>query len=151
MKLYRFTASTTQRAIFTATKTLGPNALVYSTRKVLGGIEVLAGLPFGAEDIIDKTEISEPEVKVKKTKQHEEIKIQETSLDNKILESLKIEIETMHETIQSLSKSVSLLQQTVTERLKHRTINWSFLKKLNLPKMLKLKIQIHKTEVRSRG
>lgn len=45
MKLHRFTASTNQKAIAMIHEALGPDALIYSTRSVPNGIEIVAGLP----------------------------------------------------------------------------------------------------------
>lgn len=44
MKLHRFTASTNQKAIAMVHETLGPDALVYSTRNVPEGVEIVAGI-----------------------------------------------------------------------------------------------------------
>lgn len=52
MKLHRFIATTTQKAMLKISQELGPEALIYSTRSIDGGVEIVAGLPhyFEAED-----------------------------------------------------------------------------------------------------
>lgn len=45
MKLHRFTASTSRKAIAMVHETLGSDALVYSTKDVPEGVEIVAGLP----------------------------------------------------------------------------------------------------------
>ncbi len=45
MRLERFTANTNQQAIAMIKASLGPDALIYSSRRVLEGVEVVAGVP----------------------------------------------------------------------------------------------------------
>ena len=136
MKLYRFTASNTQRAIMIVTEKLGPNALVYSTRKIPGGIEVLAGLPFGADSIVDHGQLAGH---VQPDNVDDEIKVQEAVPDNKVLENIKLQVETMNDSIQMLSDSILMLQQTFSEKPKRKKfLHWNFLKKIDIAKLLKI-------------
>lgn len=50
MKLQQFTAESTQKAIAMIKSSLGPNALIYSTRRVMDGVEVTASLPDELKD-----------------------------------------------------------------------------------------------------
>jgi flagellar biosynthesis GTPase FlhF len=56
MKLYRFTAANTSRAMQDLHDSLGPDAFVYSTRRVGKGIEIIAGMEAdGNAKLIDDT------------------------------------------------------------------------------------------------
>lgn len=133
MKLYRFTAANNHRAMLTVTKALGPNALVYATRKIPGGVEMLAGLP-ATEQVVNQ-EIME-EVTQSEIVDNHEIKIQEGLPENRILENLKLQIEEMHESISALSDNIASLQNTFTERLKKKHyFSWNSFKKLALFRM----------------
>lgn len=51
MKLHRFVAANDQKAMFLVNQALGSDALIYSTKSVTNGVEILAGLPSdGKED-----------------------------------------------------------------------------------------------------
>lgn len=132
MKLYRFTASNTQRAIHIVHQALGPDALVYSTRKVSDGIEVLAGHPFGTENANDMTEFpSAQTVTVEKNlpepKSHAAA-APAASLDHVVIESLKLQIQVMNESIQSLTNHISSMHQLMTDNfLKKKKSKWKFL------------------------
>lgn len=131
MKLFRFTAPNTQRAIFLVHDTLGPDALIYSTRKIPDGIEVLAGHPFGYESADETTEFpSAQTVTIEKavipeSKQHHHYA---QSIDNTILESLKIQIQMMSENILKLTNCVNTIYQLLTERFEKKKRKWNFLK-----------------------
>lgn len=144
MKLYRFNASSTERAIFTVTESLGPNALIYSTRKVPGGVEVLAGLPFGADAIIDHYQFDEYDEM--QSSDQDEVKVQEAALDNSILENLNVQIQTMNKSIQILSESITVLQKTFLERNKYiKFLRWLLLTKITFPRLPK--IMTHRREL----
>lgn len=51
MKLHRFTAINNQKAMLKVHETLGPDALIYSTRTVASGVEIMAGLPLSDGEI----------------------------------------------------------------------------------------------------
>jgi flagellar biosynthesis protein FlhF len=50
MKLHRFVAANDQKAMFLVNQALGANALIYSTKSVTNGVEILAGLPADAQE-----------------------------------------------------------------------------------------------------
>lgn len=120
MKLYRFTASNVQRAITNVNDELGPDALVYSTRKIPGGVEVLAGLPFGAEEIAPNPVPSKTNNKKSSKKtviESNEIIVQANPLNNKLLEKIKLEIETINDSIQLLSQNIELLKRPFFKKI----------------------------------
>ncbi|RDI38538.1 hypothetical protein [Aquicella lusitana] len=142
MKLYRFVASNTHRAIFTVNDALGPEALIYSTRKIPGGVEVLAGLPL---DTNEPTAQNGQPIDVDKSIPHE-IKQVDSSFDYKLIESFKMQMETMNESIQALSDSIATLQKTYADKLERKKIGkWNLFKMLEIAKLLKLSAFRNKT------
>ena len=99
MKLRRFIALDTQRAIMMAHRKLGPNALVYSTRRTPNGVEVLAGLP------INDAETNEVEV-------------EKTHVDKDTIDKLNIQLQLMQESIQKLTNHIMTLYQVVDDTAK---------------------------------
>lgn len=63
MKLYRFTALDTHRAMIKVNETLGEDVVIYSTRKIPHGIEILAGYPNDerADDVATSVEMEAAE------------------------------------------------------------------------------------------
>lgn len=112
MKLVRFTAATTQKAIVLVHESLGPNALIYSTRKMADGIEVLAGLPLNEE-------------------KQKQVKVEGASLDHKAIEKLKQQVQYMNETIQMLSENIGTMHQLFVDKFYKKKIRkWNFFKNL---------------------
>jgi flagellar biosynthesis GTPase FlhF len=126
MKLYRFTASTTPKAIMMVKEALGSNALIYSTRKVVDGTEILAGMPFVEEDAIFEEEdrVIEKNNKNKKDTKMRATKLIEPSFDNKMLESFRTQLEVMNETLQALTLHMNDLQEVVAAKFQKRQLNW---------------------------
>ena len=137
MKLYRFTASNAQQAIFTVNEALGPDALVYSTRKVSGGVEVLAGLAIVNENI--PKDLNVTEMNVAYDNNQLAVDIQDASFDHKILESVREQMELMNSSISALASSLATIQSTVAERMKRRSflnIDWN--KQIHLSKLWRI-------------
>lgn len=67
MKLHRFTAANNQTAIHMVQAALGPNALIYSTRRTATGIEILAGVPSADDDKPEFVEAPQPSAAAKST------------------------------------------------------------------------------------
>jgi len=133
MKLYRFTASSTQRAIFFVNDSLGPDALIYSTRKIPGGVEVLAGLPLNIDE--PQAENNGLPVEIEKINQPE-IK-EDNSLAYQMIESFKTQIETMNQTIQSLSNNIACLQKTYIDNVEAKKLATWKVKLASIPKLIK--------------
>lgn len=136
MKLYRFTAANTQKAMITAHDTLGPDALIYSTRKVSDGVEVLAGFSFPTEDQLIAEKFSEKnnDKNKKKMVRHAEVNIQDSPLSFKIIEDLKFQVKTMNENMQNLSQHINTLQAVVSENFPTKRSNILLTLKNMLPK-----------------
>ncbi|MEO8400361.1 MAG: hypothetical protein ABI597_01020 [Gammaproteobacteria bacterium] len=114
MKLQRFTASDTQRAILKVHKALGPDALIYSTRKIPEGIEILAG-------IAENVQNSKPK----------EVQIQNVNFDNAVVDKLNIQLQVMEESIQNLSTHINTLNQVIAENIsKNNARKWNFFKNI---------------------
>lgn len=109
MKLHRFTASDTQRAILNVHEKLGPDALVYSTRKLEYGVEVLAGLP-APEEGVEEQAPSKAEASVMTT----------SSIDNNVIERLNGQLQRMDDSIRKLSRNIDDLQQAILELHRER-------------------------------
>lgn len=138
MKLYRFTAPNAQTAIFNVHESLGPDALVYSTRKILDGVEVLAGPGYGRDGVEHTTEPDNAEaVSIEKSVPAEVRAQAAPSLDQKAIESLKLQILSMSEHLQKLSSNINSLQQYVTENLIKKKPRWSLFKTIGIRKNLK--------------
>jgi len=99
MKLRRFIALDTQRAILMVHRKLGPNALVYSTRRIENGVEVLAGLPIN--DIESK-----------------EVEVEKHNVDKDTIDRLNVQLQLMQESIQKLTNHITTLYQVVSENAK---------------------------------
>lgn len=121
MKLYRFTASNNQKALMKIHTALGPDALIYTTRKILNGVEILAG-PSSIDDVpvnstnLDKASMTEVQV--------------DNNLPNYlIIKSLNNKIHAMDENILQLTNYISTLHEMMSKSAKKRKfINWNFLK-----------------------
>jgi len=99
MKLRRFIALDTQRAILMVHRKLGPNALVYSTRRTANGVEVLAGLPVNDVETND-------------------VEVEKTNVDKDTIDKLNIQLQLMQESIQKLTNQIMTLYQVVSENTK---------------------------------
>ena len=108
MKLQRFTALDNHRAILMVHEKLGPDALVYSTRRITNGVEVLAG-------VANENLLNEDSVEVK-----------DNGIDRETLDKLNMQLQVMEQTIQKLSTHISMLYQEVSNSLeKKKWINWN--------------------------
>lgn len=97
MKLVKFVAENTQKAMQKVQAALGPEALVYSTQKITGGVEMLV---LSAEEQNNAVEHG-----------------------NEIVHSLQLyekfnsQLQLMNYSIQTLSTHVNMLQQAVTQAM----------------------------------
>jgi len=109
MKLRRFIALDTQRAMLMVHKKLGPDALVYSTRRVANGVEVLAGLPTSEADISS------------------EVDVEKTNVDKETIDKLNIQLQMMEDSIQKLTNHIMALYQVVSENAARKEKKgWNF-------------------------
>lgn len=126
MKLYRFTASNAQQAIVTVNEALGPDALVYSTRKVPGGVEVLAGVAVANDVIPPNVHVDMVNASIEDNKFA--VDIQDASFDHKLIESLREQMEMMNSSIAALANNIATIQKTVADRIQRRplfNIDWN--------------------------
>jgi flagellar biosynthesis GTPase FlhF len=114
MKLYRFTAADSHKAIAKVHELLGPEALVYTTRKTLDGVEVLAGLsqPSDTKELLTDS-----------------ISVQNAASDNQMIESLCNQVQVMDDNIQKLVNHINILHQFIDTKLEKKAwINWEKIK-----------------------
>ena len=119
MKLYRFTAMDTQSAIYSAHEALGSEALIYSTRRVLEGIEVLAGLPAYQDEPSKK--VKGQVVEVEKLPAPAKAKVT-SAADARIMDSFKIQLQNMNDKLQQLTLTIDALQQLVAVSLDKKSV-----------------------------
>ncbi|VVC77116.1 Flagellar biosynthesis protein FlhF [Aquicella siphonis] len=110
MRLHRFTASSNHKAISMIQDALGPDALVYSTRSVPEGIEMIAGLPdeteqhgeypvseFSSQDTLPRHGQGKNEFLQRPANQFP---------DFSLIEKLNKQLQIMNERVENLSKQV---------------------------------------------
>lgn len=121
MKLYRFTALDTQRAMNKINDMLGAEALIYSTRKIPHGVEVLAGL---ACDTQEEGVAGVVQLKIAES-------------NRELIDKLNIQLQRMDESVQRLTTQINAYQEEAKVSLyrkcirKLKNINW-FKRNLNL-------------------
>lgn len=117
MKLHRFTALDNHRAILIVREKLGPDALVYSTRRIADGVEVLAGIP-------------ESEFR---SDSSEEVPVEKSVLDRDTVDKLNLQMQMMEDSIQKLSTHIMTLYQAMNEAAKKKKrINWNIFRNLRI-------------------
>lgn len=110
MKLRRFTALTTQKALKTVNEALGPDALIYSTRRIPNGIEVIAGDP-----VLDNTVSEAGDV----------ISIQANpSVDEHVIDKLNLQLQMMEESVKGLTDQITYLHITLKENATNQNSKW---------------------------
>ncbi len=115
MKLYRFTAIDSQRAMAAIWQKFGTEALIYSTRNIPEGVEVIAGCDAGDEN-----------------NQPIEIIVENQGINNASDDKLNIQLQVMEENIVMLSNYVAMLHRIFVEKntkKKWKKFNFSFLTK----------------------
>lgn len=103
MKLQRFTASSNYKAIMLIQQTLGPDALIYSTRRTAQGIEILAGLPHTE----DTTTLNQTKVDANGTHSTQEVNVSINESNIGILEALTKKLQLIDESVKSLTKQIN--------------------------------------------
>jgi flagellar biosynthesis GTPase FlhF len=132
MRLYRFVALDSQRAMVMVRQQLGNNAYVYSTRSTDDGVEVIAG---GDSTIMNADDLSSSE----------EIQVQSVGYNPKQDDKLNLYLQTMEENIIQLSNYVVLLHKVMTENKQKKL---SLKKPLQfLKKLLNTKIAFKKSKI----
>jgi len=99
MKLYRFTAADSQKAMAAVTKQLGTDALIYSTRTTQEGVEVIAGYE-----------------SVRAVHIPLEIEVQNHLPAETYTDRLNIQLQEMETNISKLSAHIELLQKTLVQQ-----------------------------------
>jgi flagellar biosynthesis GTPase FlhF len=94
MKLYRFTAANTSRAMQDLHDSLGPDAFVYSTRRVGKGIEIIAGMEAdGNAKLIDDT-----------------VDVENASTSHQLLETMNTQMQILEDHIKHLATHLNHIQ-----------------------------------------
>lgn len=109
MKLHRFTASNNRKAISMVHEALGMDALIYSTRSVPEGIEMVAGLPDEAEDYNEKIRTA-PQYKPSVTSYADEA-LDKAMPDTRLIENLSTQLQMMQERFDHLSRQLGKKSQ----------------------------------------
>lgn len=91
MNVHRFTATNNQKALALIQDAFGPEALIYSTRSIENGVEILAGPPHSIEPVIVKPDT--------------------LSGDIALIEKLHAQINTLTENVNKLSAQVNQQMQ----------------------------------------
>lgn len=113
MKLHRFTALDNHRAILVVHQKLGPNALIYSTRRIPNGVEVLAGI---SDD---------------QHQGNDEVPIEKSTIDRATLDKLNIQMQVMEESIEKLSSHIVSLYQAMNAKSNEKKwLHWNIFKQL---------------------
>lgn len=119
MKLHRFTAGTTQQAMQKVHESLGAEALIYSTRNFLGGVEVVAALPHKDEILCTKKPFK---LKLETAAQPQE--------PGKLVEQLNHQLHMVYENVRKLSNHMNIgLEDDDEQSLKKNSVLY-YLKKL---------------------
>lgn len=135
MKLYRFTAPNTDIAMATVTEVLGGNALIYATRKIVNGVELLAGL--NSDNTIEGIQ----EIKSHDVINSEETNIQKTSLEYEQLQEIKVQINEINSHLRSLAAMISMINQEYINQLnRKRFFGLNYLKQISFKKIFKLRM-----------
>jgi flagellar biosynthesis GTPase FlhF len=91
MKLFRFTALDTQRAMIKINEVLGADALIYSTRKIPYGIEMIVG---PANDMAEENN-------------NGQVQLESGESNRELIDKLNIQLQFMNESIQRLSMQIA--------------------------------------------
>lgn len=131
MKLYRFLSSDNHKTMLKVHHMLGPEALIYSTRKTSSGIEMLAGLANDQDILENNSSLHEDSVDV--------LQVNNAVESYQLIESIHNQLQVMGDTIIKLAEKVSLLEQTVVNTTKKRkSFQWNIFKTiLTIRKILK--------------
>ena len=100
MKLHRFKALNTQKAMQKIHEVLGSEALIYSTKSTVDGIEVLAGLPH-AVDICEVEEVALADIQQLHTTPKEKM------INYDLLSVMNQKIEQTYQQVQALAKKMN--------------------------------------------
>ncbi|MFZ2315451.1 MAG: hypothetical protein WAW86_07320 [Gammaproteobacteria bacterium] len=100
MKLHRFKAINTQKAMQKIHEVLGSEALIYSTKSTVDGVEVLAGLPYAVETC-EVEEVTSAEIQ----RLHQTPK--EKAIDYDLLSMMNQKIEQTHQQVQALARKMN--------------------------------------------
>lgn len=114
MKLYRFIAEDNHKAMMKVQESLGPDALIYSTKKVETGIEILAGI---AQRIANVNDAEEVEIDNKLPKR----KVPEQEL----AEALTSQFKKNDINIKNLSVSINVFYQIMTDTSEEKSSSWA--------------------------
>lgn len=98
MKLHVFKASSNQKAISMVHKALGPDALIYNTRTVANGVEILAGPP---------VEEGETIIEVPDSDSVEQEEKQDQSIVMDSISTMKKQLEDLHESMGRIARQLN--------------------------------------------
>jgi len=112
MKLHVFKASSNAKAMAMIHDAFGPDALIYNTRSVPNGIEVLAGPPLGEDetdaDRMVTVNIADPESSNKKESQSQAIiRIENKPVADNSIDAMKEQLHILNETVSNLTRQIN--------------------------------------------
>jgi flagellar biosynthesis GTPase FlhF len=125
MKIHRFTAPSNQKAISMIYEALGPDALIYKTRSVPEGIEILASCPSeaanynGTHDVLTQLQSTNSLNSTKHT--HEDV-MTDIIPDVGLIEELNSQLQVVTQRIKKLSNHIAKIQKNYAadDDRKHR-------------------------------
>ena len=134
MKLHRFIASTADKGMLLAHDRLGPDALVFSTRRVSAGIEVIAGIP--EVEFADGATVTS------------ELSVENTPM-SEILDSLILRLQEMDEKMSHLSQHMhTLAQEIAMERVTKKSWKTRILENLDRMQEMMIGVKYGKSVIR---
>lgn len=98
MKLHRFKAINTQKAMQKIHEVLGREALIYSTKSTVEGVEILAGLPYAVEEFEVEATVS--------SDSHASSENQ--SISHELLSKMQQQLEQTQHQIQEIAKRINI-------------------------------------------
>ena len=104
MKLHRFTAVNNHQAMKKIHDTLGPDALIYSTRSIEHGVEIVAGLPGSEQEAGDHTTFIGEIPNAHMHTQAAPFLMQAN--DRELIEKLSAQVKLLDENIKSLTRNM---------------------------------------------
>lgn len=134
MKLHRFIASTADKGMLLAHDRLGPDALIFSTRRVSAGVEVIAGIP--EVELIDGAT------------EGVELTVENTPM-SEMLDSLTLRLQEMDEKMSHLTQHMQTLAQEIAlERVAKKSLKTKLLEHFDRMQKMMIGVKYGKSVIR---
>lgn len=108
MKLHRFKAINTQKAMQKIHEVLGKEALIYSTKSTADGVEVIAGLPYAVEEV-EIESISPAPVPPVLEKEH--------TVSHELLAKMQQQLEHVQSQLQDIARRINVNMTNIIHNL----------------------------------